>query len=82
MPPKQTAGWFYKSEPAVYSIQDLKREGRCRWDGVRNYQARNFLRLAQVGDPVAFWHSNTPKAGVAGLGKVRKAAYPDPTALD
>jgi predicted RNA-binding protein with PUA-like domain len=76
------AGWLLKSEPSVYSIADLKRERRCRWDGVRNYQARNFLRQAQVGDPVAFWHSNTAQAGVAGLGKVLKAAYPDPTAFD
>jgi predicted RNA-binding protein with PUA-like domain len=76
------AGWLFKSEPSVYSVADLKREQRCRWDGVRNYQARNFLRLARVGDPVAFWHSNTAQSGVAGLGKVLKAAYPDPTAFD
>lgn len=75
-------GWLYKSEPAVYSIADLRREGRCRWDGVRNYQARNFLCLARKGDPVALWHSNTAKSGVAGLGQVLKAAYPDPTAFD
>src|SRR5665213_1112395 len=78
----QAAGWFFKSEASVYSVADLKRERRCRWDGVRNYQARNFLRQAHVGDPVAIWHSNAKQPGVAGLGKVLKAAYPDPTAFD
>lgn len=81
-PQAHPAGWLYKSEPSVYSVSDLKREGRCRWDGVRNYQARNFLKAARVGDPVAFWHSNTAQPGVAGLGRVLKAAYPDPTAFD
>ncbi len=76
------AAWCYKSEPSVYSIADLKREGRCRWDGVRNHQARNFLGQARVGDPVAFWHSNVREAGVAGWGRITRAAYPDPTAFD
>ena len=77
------AGWIFKSEPDVYGIQDLKREKRVRWDGVRNYTARNFLRDGvKLGDPVAFWHSSTKVAGVAGLAKVVKTGYPDPTALD
>jgi predicted RNA-binding protein with PUA-like domain len=80
--PSQAAGWLYKTEPSVYSIADLKKEGRCRWDGVRNYRARNFLREARVGDPVAIWHSNIAQPGVAGLGRIVKAPYPDPTAFD
>jgi len=76
------AGWLYKTEPSTYSISTLKKEGRCRWDGVRNYRARNFLREARVGDPVAIWHSNIAHPGVAGLARVVKAPYPDPTAFD
>ena len=77
------AGWIFKTEPSVYSLNDLKRERRCRWDGVRNFQARNFLRdQVALGAPVALWHSNSKGAGVVGLGKVVKTAYPDPTAFD
>jgi len=76
------AGWIFKTEPSTYSADDLRREKRCRWEGVRNYQARNFLRQARVGDPVALWHSGSPRSGVAGLARVLKAAYPDPTAFD
>lgn len=74
--------WLFKSEPDVYSIDDLQREGVTAWEGVRNYQARNFLRDdCAVGDLVLFYHSSTDPAGVAGVAKVVKAAYPDPTAL-
>jgi predicted RNA-binding protein with PUA-like domain len=76
------AGWIYKTEPSTYSIEDLKREKRVRWDGVRNYLARNFLRQAALGAPVAIWHSSTKVPGVVGLAKVVKTGYPDPTAFD
>lgn len=72
-----------KSEADCYSIDDLKRDKRTHWDGVRNYQARNFMRDdMQVGDLVLFYHSNADPPGVAGIAKVCKTAYPDHTALD
>jgi len=75
--------WLMKSEPDVYSIDDLARDGRTTWEGVRNYQARNFMRDdMRVGDRVLFYHSNAEPAGVAGVAEVCEAAYPDPTALD
>ncbi len=75
--------WLVKSEPEVYSIDDLERDGSTHWDGVRNYQARNFMRDdMQVGDRVLFYHSNTKPPGVAGLARVARHAYPDFTALD
>jgi predicted RNA-binding protein with PUA-like domain len=73
--------WLMKSEPGTYSIDDLERNGVTSWEGVRNYQARNFMRdEMQVGDPVLFYHSNASPPGVAGLAKVARTAYPDPTA--
>lgn len=75
--------WLMKSEPEVYSIDDLRRDGRTSWEGVRNYQARNFMRDdAQPGDPVLFYHSNASPPGVAGVARVARAGYPDLTALD
>lgn len=75
--------WLIKSEPDVYSIDDLKRDGRTCWDGVRNYQARNFIRDdMRIGDRVLFYHSSTDAVGVAGIARVCKAAYADHTALD
>jgi predicted RNA-binding protein with PUA-like domain len=75
--------WLVKSEPSVYSIDDLTRDGQTHWDGVRNYQARNFLRdEMQVGDLVLFYHSNTDPPSVVGLAQVTRAGYPDHTALD
>lgn len=74
--------WLMKSEPNTYSIDDLERDGRTRWDGVRNYQARNLMREMEEGDRVLFYHSNASPPGVAGLAKVVKEAYPDPTARD
>lgn len=72
-----------KSEPSVYSIEDLRRDRRAGWDGVRNYQARNFMRDGmRVGDLVLFYHSNADPTGVAGLARVCREAYPDPTAFD
>lgn len=75
--------WLMKSEPDVYSIEDLKRDGSTYWDGVRNYQARNFMRdQMQVGDWVLYYHSNATPPGVAGLATVSKDGYPDPTQFD
>ncbi len=73
--------WLMKSEPSAYSLDDLKRDGTTPWDGVRNYQARNFMRdQMQVGDSVLFYHSNAKPPGIAGLARIASAAYPDATA--
>ncbi len=75
--------WLVKSEPDAYSIDDLERDGQAEWDGVRNYQARNFMRDEMtVGDLVLFYHSNAKPPGVAGVAKVATEAYPDPTQFD
>ncbi len=75
--------WLFKSEPDSYSIENLRRDGSTFWDGVRNYQARNFMRDdMRVGDPVLFYHSNSESLGVAGIALVSREAYPDPSALD
>ncbi len=77
--------WLMKSEPDAFSFEDLKaRPGQKEpWDGVRNYQARNFMRDAmQVGDAVLFYHSNTNPPGVVGVAEVCSEPYPDPTAFD
>ena len=75
--------WLMKSEPSVYSIDDLKRDGQTSWEGVRNFQARNFIRDdMRVGDRVLFYHSNADPAGVAGLARIARTAYPDPSARD
>ena len=76
------AYWLMKSEPDELSISGLKALGETRWDGVRNYQARNFIRAMSAGDKFFFYHSSCPEPGIAGIGKVVKVAYPDPTALD
>lgn len=75
--------WLMKSEPDEYSIDDLARDKRAPWFGVRNYQARNFMRdQMRVGDEVLFYHSSCPEPGVAGLARVASAAYPDATQFD
>ena len=74
--------WLMKSEPDEFSIEHLKKLGRARWDGVRNYQARNFLRSMQVGDLFFFYHSSCPEPGIAGIARIAGPTYPDPTALD
>ncbi|MCZ6698654.1 MAG: EVE domain-containing protein [Planctomycetota bacterium] len=75
--------WLIKSEPGSYSIADLERDGRTSWDGVRNYQARNFMRDEMAGgDLLLFYHSSTEPTGVAGIGRVFGPAYPDYTAWD
>ena len=76
------AYWLMKSEPDELSIEALARLGEARWDGVRNYQARNFLRAMSIGDEFLFYHSSCPQPGVAGIARITAAAYPDPTALD
>jgi len=75
--------WLMKSEPDAFSIDDLARVGTEPWNGVRNYQARNFMRdQMQVGDGVLFYHSNTKLPGIVGLARVASAAYPDETQFD
>lgn len=76
------AYWLMKSEPDELSIEGLAEAGEARWDGVRNYQARNFLRAMADGDRFFFYHSSCPEPGIAGIGQIIKAAYDDPTALD
>lgn len=72
-----------KSEPDVFSIQDLSACRVTGWDGVRNYQARNYLRDGiKVGDGVLFYYSNTRPSGIAGLAEVVRSGYPDDTAFD
>ncbi len=73
--------WLMKSEPYVYSFDDLLREGRTMWDGVRNYQARNNMRAMKKGDLVLFYHSNEGRE-VVGVARVVREAYPDPTAAE
>ena len=75
--------WLFKSEPGAYSYEDLVRDGVAEWDGVRNYQARNFLRdRIKNGDQVLFYHSNAKPTAVIGTAVVVKAGYPDDTAWD
>jgi predicted RNA-binding protein with PUA-like domain len=85
MPSKKGPGrcWLMKSEPDSFAIQDLQKVSQEPWSGVRNYQARNFMRdEMQVGDRVLFYHSNAKPSGVAGLATVASKAYPDPTQFD
>ena len=70
--------WLLKCEPAAYTIDDLARDGRTSWEGVRNYQARNFMRdEMQEGDEVLFYASNAEPPGVTGLAEIARAGYPD-----
>lgn len=72
-----------KTEPDVFSWDDLVRMGSSPWEGVRNYQARNYMRdNFQIGDKVLFYHSSCPEPGIIGIAEVTCGAYPDPTALD
>jgi predicted RNA-binding protein with PUA-like domain len=74
--------WLMKSEPDVYSIADLERDGSTSWEGVRNYQARNNMQAMKVGDEVLYYHSNAKPPGVVGIARVRREAYPDHHAFD
>ncbi|MAF91482.1 MAG: EVE domain-containing protein [Bdellovibrionota bacterium] len=75
--------WLMKSEPDVFSIDDLKKVKKEPWDGVRNYQARNFMmKDMKLGDEILFYHSRTKPMGVYGLATVSKEAFPDPLQFD
>ncbi|MEI8240370.1 MAG: EVE domain-containing protein [Actinomycetota bacterium] len=76
------AYWLMKSEPEVFSYDDLVRVKREGWDGIRNYEARNFMRAMHKGDEFVFYHSNAAPPGVAGVGRIAKEAEPDPTQFD
>ncbi len=81
--PRTTHYWLMKSEPSVYSIDDLKRDGSTCWDGVRNYQARNMMRNEmKIGDQVFFYHSNVKPMGIYGVAKVVREGYADDSAFD
>ena len=76
--------WLMKTEPDTFSILDLKKSPKATsmWEGVRNYQARNFMRSMVLGDQVMIYHSSCAVPGIAGFAEVCREAYPDPTALD
>ena len=76
--------WLMKTEPSSFSIDDLARSPRLTtsWDGVRNYQARNFLRAMRKGDQALFYHSNADPPAIVGIVEVVRTAYPDETAFD
>jgi predicted RNA-binding protein with PUA-like domain len=74
--------WLLKSEPETFSFDDLVRDGRTTWEGVRNYQARNSMRAMRRGDLAIFYHSNASPPGAAGICKVLKTAEPDSTQFD
>ncbi|MCP9829205.1 MAG: EVE domain-containing protein [Cyanobium sp.] len=76
------AFWLMKSEPDVYGIEHLASEGTTLWDGIRNYQARNYMRSMQVGDQAFFYHSNTKPPGIIGLMEVVATGLTDPTQFD
>jgi predicted RNA-binding protein with PUA-like domain len=75
------AYWLMKTEPDTFGWNDLTREGKAMWDGVRNFAARNNMKAMKVGDQVFIYHSNVGKE-IVGLAKVIKEAYPDPTSED
>ena len=74
--------WLVKTEPHVYSIDDLKHDKVTAWTGVRNYQARNFLTSMEVGDTVLIYHSNAKPPGIVGVGVVKAKAKPDETQFE
>ncbi len=74
--------WLMKSEPDAYSIDTLKKDGVTLWDGIRNYQARNFMRNMQKGDIIFFYHSNCKPPGIVGLMEVIDLNLVDPTQFD
>lgn len=76
------AYWLMKSEPDVYGIQHLQQEGTTLWDGIRNYQARNFMRAMAIGDRAFFYHSNAKPPGIVGLMEVVETGLTDPSQFD
>ena len=77
--------WIFKSEPDCFSLDDLANSPNqtTAWDGVRNYQARNFMRdLCKIGDPVLFYHSSCAQPGIVGIGEIASEPYPDPTQFE
>ena len=82
MATKEINYWLMKSEPNVYSIKDLKNEKETLWDGIRNYQARNFMRSMKIGDQAFFYHSNTKPPGIVGLMEIFKTKLIDPYQFD
>lgn len=80
--PRPKRYWLMKCEPDAYSIDDLQRDGTTTWEGVRNFQARNFLRdEMKVGDGVLFYASSAEPSGVTGLAEISREGYPDPFAF-
>ena len=80
---ENTKYWLMKSEPDVFSIQDLKKKKTAIWDGVRNYQARNFMmKDMKPGDEVLFYHSSSEPPGIAGIAKITKTGIIDPSQFD
>lgn len=79
-----TQFWLIKSEPNAFGLDDLKKKPKSTdmWDGVRNYQARNFIKSMQPGDMTFFYHSNCETPGIVGIAEIVSSAYPDPTAFD
>ena len=74
--------WLMKSEPEAYGIDDLRHEGSTLWDGIRNYQARNFMRSMEVGDRAFFYHSNAKPPGIVGLMEVVETGITDPSQFE
>ena len=82
MAAKDIQYWLMKSEPDAYSIKDLRNEKETLWDGIRNYQARNFMRSMKVGDQAFFYHSNTKPPGIVGLMEIIQTNLIDPYQFD
>ncbi len=82
METKEINYWLMKSEPDAYSIKDLRNEKETLWDGIRNYQARNFMRSMKVGDQAFFYHSNTKPPGIVGLMEIIETNLIDPYQFD
>ncbi len=74
--------WLLKTEPEAFSLEDLRLRQTEPWDGIRNYQARNFLRAMQIGEEVFIYHSRVPEPGIVGVAVVASKARPDPTQFD
>ena len=77
------AYWLIKSEPYVYSIDHMQKDGREMWDSIRNYQARNMMRDdMRIGDEIFFYHSNCKEPGIVGITRVAREPYPEPIQFD